>query len=313
MDLVVFALDESEDRHAPIVEVCSRSGCRARLLRRGANFSSSIAGTPARVPRSRRTPRRRDRQTSRCRRRRSAGSPQLGPARRHDHPSGRRHLHRQLHPAGEERHRLDLRSELRALEPAGGRHPRGPGAGEPHAEDREPQHRAGDQHRGRRPPLPVRRSRDHDDVGVHERAPTTAWSCWRRPSGNTSLAQVADRSGLRSLLHPRHPHRQRPAGDADEQRPDGRGGLVPVRSARGRRRQPGDRCLERSGPVQDRQQLPGGRGRERPVRRRRSGHREPGARPTSRSARTICSSRSRGRPAARATPASTGRSRTCSS
>src|SRR5439155_1665302 len=82
--------------------------------------------------------------------------------------AGRRLLHRQLHSTGDERQRLDLYPELGALEPAGCGHAGGPGSGEPHAEDRQPQHRTRDQHGGRRPPLPVRRRRDHDDVGVGE-------------------------------------------------------------------------------------------------------------------------------------------------
>ena len=92
------------------------------------------------------------------------------------------------------------------LQPARGGHPRGPCAGRPDAEDRQPQHGTGDRHGGRRPPLPVRRRRDHHDMGIDERhqlRPGLAGSAERQHHARPG----ADRHRVRSLLHPRHPDR----------------------------------------------------------------------------------------------------------
>ena len=184
--------------------VCSRSGCRAHAARSGANVLGPSSGAPASVPRH--DVRSAGTTDQRSGRRRSPERAQLGAARRRDRLAGRRLLHRQLHSTGDERQRLDLYPELGALEPAGCGHAGGPGSGEPHAEDRQPQHRTRDQHGGRRPPLPVRRRRDHDDVGVDERHQLRAGGAGG--TGRQHLARASsDRHRLRPLLHPRHAHR----------------------------------------------------------------------------------------------------------
>ena len=96
---------------------------------------------------------------------------------------------------------------------------------------------------------------------------TTESSGWARR--RDADPRPSQRYRRRPLLGARQPDRERPARRLAQRHPAGGDRLLRFRLPRGRRRLPGDRRLERTGPVQDRQQLPRGRGREPHVRRRR--------------------------------------------
>jgi hypothetical protein len=94
-------------------------------------------------------------------RRRSLGRPRCLPAGRRDRAPGRRHLHRQLHPAQETRGRLDPHPFVGARPSPPPWQTRHSVACEPDAQDRHAQPGARPPDRRRRPPLPVRRDRGY--------------------------------------------------------------------------------------------------------------------------------------------------------
>ena len=138
------------------------------------------------------------------------------------------------------------------------------------AEDRDGR-RTRDPRGARRAPLPVRRDRDRAEGRRLRDQPRRA-----QQSGDLGRGPAAPHR-VRALLSPWRQgeglapgHRAQCAGCRDRR-------LALLRLQGGRRGIPGDRRLERAGPLQHRQQLPGGGGRERDVRRRRSVHPGPRA------------------------------------